>query len=87
MGTKMRYKVGDLVTFKSDLVVNKKYGQRRLSTELADWAGTTRKILRVETHSRDIEYVTDKSPGWYITEEMLVGLAQLYNGNTTKFQG
>lgn len=68
------YPVGSYVTLKKDLVLNQRYGGRRCSETVYSWRGTSRKVIK---HRWDY-YILDKSPGWFVTEEMLVNRTKMY---------
>lgn len=77
----MKYKVGDKVRIKKDLVVDKRYGEYSFFKGVADFRGMESKITRVT----DDSYVLNLSSWIFWTDEMLEDIVEKFPvGSTVK---
>ena len=66
----MKYKVGNMVKLRTDLIDDRYYGELKFITGMKQLQNNALKISRCD--SGDHTYLT--SDGWWITEEMIEGL-------------
>lgn len=65
----MKFKVGDRVSVRSDLVIDKSYGSNSINDEMINWCG---KIVTIKVITSWNEYRI-KEDGWNWTDEMFIG--------------
>lgn len=64
----MKYKVGDVVHVRKDLILDKKYGCDTFTTSMSKFLGTDQIIKAVFPKDYTME---DDDTNWYFTDEML----------------
>lgn len=67
----MKYKVGDRVKIREDLIEDKQYGAQVFTSEMKPWCGQVATIA----HCGECDYLLEGADIWYWTEEMIEGLA------------
>ena len=85
----MKYKVGDKVKIKKNLIVDGSYGSETYVEDMEEIAKDYDYILTVskvfDCYGDNIEYVMAEGDGWYWTNKMIEGLAE--PTDREKFEG
>jgi hypothetical protein len=72
----MKYKVGDKVRVKRDLVVGEYYGADKFIAEMEKWKGKICTIRKIVSESDKDYHFEEDIDGWYWTDEMLEDVSE-----------
>jgi hypothetical protein len=74
----MKYKVGDKVKIREDLIVGKLYDDNEFVEEMVPWGGQVATIA----HCTEYGYLLEGDDNWYWSDEMFEGLASEVSNDT-----
>jgi hypothetical protein len=74
----MKYKVGDRVKIREDLIVGKEYDDNEFVEEMVPWGGQVATIA----HCGKYGYSLEGDDNWYWSDEMFEGLASEVSNDT-----
>ena len=72
-GKKMKYKVGDVVKVRSDLIAEKRYDKIRATIDMLKFKG---KIVRILETFNNFYYIKEDNGRWFWNDEMLEPLTE-----------